>query len=196
MQKKFIIYLMVLGIFMIIGCDEEEPTKPSYTDLINEGWSSFTQGNYQAAFDNFAETKAMNETEAESYTGLGWSLMKLDNLSQASTEFNTGSTKSNVSADLHAGWAFVLNAQKEYMNSNTQTDEALSKDSNWSFSHGLSLNTDALHVLKAENYFALGEFSQSLAEVRMLNLSFDVDVTTSEGQAALAEEIERLKGIS
>ena len=188
-----------LGIIFLFltGCpsseEPESPTQLSSQELISQGWTAFSQGQYQSAANSFSEAKSVNANEAEANTGLGWSLLKLDNIPQANTEFSSGSAKSNPSADLYAGWAFVLNAQKDYANSNTQAAQALAMDPNWSFAHGLPLDMDDLHVLKAEDYFLLGHFSASLAEVQILNPAFSADVTTSEGQSALAEEIERLK---
>ena len=57
----------------------------------------------------------------------------------------------------------------------------------------ISLHYKDVHLLVAACYFANGEYSQSLAEVKMLNSSFDADTGTIEGKAALAEEIERLR---
>lgn len=171
------------------------PSAPTFEELIDEGWTAFQQGDYQTASDRFSEATAMNRDDAEGFTGLGWSLFKLDNLTRASTEFTGGSNTINATADLFAGWAFVLNAEKNNERSNEKADEALALNPNWNFPYGLSLSTDDLHVLKAENHFLLGEFAESLSEVQVLNSNFDVDVSTSAGQAALTVEIERLKGI-
>ena len=200
MRNQCMKVCFVLGIisFFLTGCPSSEdapgPTGPTYQELISQAWTAFSQGQYQDAANSFTEAKSTNANEAEAYVGLGWSLLKLDNLAQANTEFNSGSTKNNPSADLYAGWAFVLNAQKDYANSNTQAAQALTVDPNWSFAYGLPLDMGDLHVLKAENYFLLGSFSESLVEVQILNPGFSVDVSTSEGQSALAAEIERLRG--
>jgi hypothetical protein len=89
-----------------------------------------------------------------------------------------------------------LNAQKNHSTSNSQVAQALAVDVDWSFPHDTSLDTDDLHVLKAENHFLLGEFPESLAEVQLLNAAFSADVMTSEGQSSLAAEIERLRSSS
>jgi hypothetical protein len=54
-------------------------------------------------------------------------------------------------------------------------------------------NLYRLTYLKAENYFLIGDFDNSLTEDRLLNPNFNTDVSSSSGQADLAEEIERLK---
>ena len=109
----------------------------------------------------------------------------------ASSEFAGASGKMNTTADLFAGGAFVLNAQKNYAQSNQKLDQALGIDASWNFAFGLALNANDLHLLKAQNHFLLGEFSESLSAVLVLNASFTGDVLTNEGRAALASATER-----
>ncbi|MDP3683190.1 MAG: hypothetical protein Q8S01_04585, partial [Ignavibacteria bacterium] len=57
----------------------------------------------------------------------------------------------------------------------------------------LNLDFNDLIVLKAENYFMLGNFTQSLREVNRIKPEFVVSLASPAGIAALAEEIENLK---
>ena len=65
----------------------------------------------------------------------------------------------------------------------------------WIFIHDQTISYKDLHLIKAEGYFALGNFNESLIEVQLLNPAFTTDTNTFEGRAALAEEIERLRGV-
>ena len=171
----------------------------SYQDIVDDGWGEFSSGDYEAAFDHFTEAIEKKPDEAAGYAGLGWALMLMDNLAQASGTFNTGSTKTNPTSDLYAGWAFALNAQKSYANSITRIDQALTMDASWNLFGGAALNlgVNDLRVLKAENQFMLGQFSASLATIKVVNPSFSLTaVTTDDDKAALALEIQRLKGLS
>jgi hypothetical protein len=191
---------VIIGV-AIPGCkkSDESPTTPAgsaYDQLITDAWTLFSQTQYQQAGAKFTEAKANDASRPEAYAGAGWSSFKQNDLVQAAAEFSAGGGKAQPPVDLFAGWAFVLNAQKDYTNSNTKVDSALAKNRAWNFSHGLPLNTSDLHVLKAENFFMLGNFTVSLAEVRILNPAFTADVAASTGIALLAQEIERLKSIS
>ncbi|MCB0833110.1 MAG: hypothetical protein KDC45_06585, partial [Bacteroidetes bacterium] len=66
----------------------------------------------------------------------------------------------------------------------------------WQFVHEAGLTSVDLKILLAENYFALGQFSQSLTAVQSVNVDFTADVSNTDGQAELAAEIERLKLIN
>jgi tetratricopeptide (TPR) repeat protein len=202
MRKNFWRIIMIVSFTIFIwGCKKNGggptgPPGPPYSELVQQGWTAFQSTQYDTAIVLFSLAKQMNSNKVDAYVGLGWSYMKLDQLTTASDEFNMGSQKANPPADLFGGWAFVLNALRDYGGSNAEADQVFTLDPTWTFSYGLPLSKDDLHVLKAENYFLLGNYTYSLNEVKRLNSGFNADVTTSIGRAALAAEIERLKGIS
>jgi len=180
------------------------PTAPGYADFVARGWTAFTAGDYADARGHFQDAVDVDATRAEGHSGLGWTSLRLDDPASADLSFAAGSTGSGATAilaDLLAGWAFASNALKDpagvdltnYSDSNAHAAEALDAEADWSFSHGLGLDRGDLVVLRAENFFALGEFAESLAEVQLLDPAFSVDAGTAEGQAALAERIELLK---
>ena len=193
MKTRFLSSLLIIG---LCACTTDEVT---YDDTITSGWTAMSDQNFEAAFDHFSDAIDMDPDQAAGYAGLAWSLMYLDFLDQAAGTFIDGSTKTNPTADLYAGWAFTLSAKKSYSNSNTEITQALTLDANWSLfgQSQLGLSVTDLHVCKAENHFLLGEFSQSLSEVKILNPSFAMtSVTTDSDKANLAKEIQRLKGLS
>ena len=198
LKYRFIKYFSIFLLPILLACSSGDngPTGPSLEDLISEGWTAFELGDYSSAATKFTEAISKDQASTEAFLGLGWSLFKSDNLSRANNEFTAGSSKESPTADLFAGGAFVLNALKRYANSNQRSENAISQDPAWQFSHGLSLDVNDLRIVRAENYFLLGDFANSLVEVRILNPNFNVDVLTSEGQAALAQEIERIKGLN
>lgn len=199
MRKIHGIFLMSLAaLFLFAGCKKGSVTLPgevefTLEELIAQGWAAFEQGDYFTAKDKFYDAKMKNPLEVEVYSGLGWSYFKLDSLEQAISEFNICYCLFDPTADIYAGWAFTLNAQKVYETSTEKAIAALGMDPDWEFSHG-PWDKNGLHLLKAENYFLVGLFSASLAEVKILNPSFNADVSTDLGRAELAAEIERLKG--
>lgn len=184
------LFLLTVG---LNACGSRGPSQPTYEDLIDMGWQAFAAREYDQAVLHFTDAKASNPARIDAYVGLGWSLMKLGRLDEASTEFATGSSESDATADLFAGWAFVLNALKNFSLSNVRADQALAADPAWEFTHGLPLSVRDLHVLKAANFFLLGDFARSLQAVQQVNAAFQADLNTSEGIAALAAEIERLQ---
>jgi hypothetical protein len=180
------------------------PTDPSYADFVARGWTAFTAGDYTDAEGHFQDAVDLDAARADGHSGLGWTSLRMDDPASADLSFAAGSTGAGdtaVLADMFAGWAFASNALKDpagvdltnYSQSNAHAAAALDVDTDWSFTHGPGLDRGDLVVLRAENFFALGEFAESLTEVQLLDPIFSVDVGTPGGQAALAEQIELLK---
>jgi tetratricopeptide (TPR) repeat protein len=192
-------YIFCLLIFLFaINCELQNGTMPidkNVEELVNEGWDQFKSGNYQLALEKFQDAIAGDNNYAEAYNAAGWSNARLTRLSDAVSYFIQSIAKNSSLVDAHAGLAFVYNAQKEYQLAISSANKSLSLSSNWLFSHDGSISYKDLHLILAASYFALGNFSQSLAQVQKLNSSFTADINTYEGKSALAEEIERLRGI-
>jgi hypothetical protein len=187
---KFLIPVIMMGSYF--GCTATTGGA-DYQALINEAWIQFDGHTYAPAISKFVEAKNTDSTLSAAYNGIGWSYLEIDGLADAQTFFSQGSTRNPASADLLAGWAFVLNAQKKYSQSNEKIVSALGVEANWNFGHGTGLDKSDLLVLKADNYYSLGDFSNSLAAVLLLDSSFTTDIQTSAGQAALGAEIESLR---
>lgn len=200
-MRKFILILSVSAIFLATmwSCKgtvtSDNEVTLTYEELVILAWTAFESKDFQTALARFNEAKNVNVNLTEAYSGLGWSYLQLDSLAKALNEFAICASLNDPVADLHGGWAFALNAQKEYEKSNEQVDETLKLDANWAFGHGLDLAVYHLQVLKAENYFLLGQFAESLAQVKLVNSTFETNVETDEGKAALSAEIERLKAV-
>lgn len=192
-MKKLNLILFAASIMLMVSCGADDETGVTYEELIDQGWSFFENAEYDSALFRFTGARDLDPVSAEAYTGRGWCFMKQDQLPGAASEFSTGNESQDPKVELYAGWAFTLNALKNYSQSNTQASRVLLMEPDWIFSHGLNLNADHLHLLKAENYFALGDYVNCLTEVKVLNISFNADVSNSDGQSALAAEIERLK---
>jgi tetratricopeptide (TPR) repeat protein len=192
-MKRVLFCLMFFG---IVACDKDSK-KATYEFLLSDADAEFVTGNYAAALQTYLDAQALNPGDARAYSGAGWCHLKLDDLTSSANAFNSGSSLANVSADLFAGWSFVLRAQEDFSGSNAKSDSALARDPAWQFGLIPSLDYKDLHLLRAGNYFLLGLYTQSKAEVVILDASFaSVDVTTDSGRAELAQKIEDLKSLT
>lgn len=193
---KYIFASIILLSF--INCEPQNGVTPddkNAEQLVGEGWDYFKSGNYQLALERFQDAIARDNDYAEAYNGAGWSTARLTRLSDAISYFIQSIAQNSSYTDAHAGLAFAYNAQKQYQLAIDSANEALRLRSNWQFSYDESLSYKDLQLILAASYFALGDFSQSLAQVQKLNPSFTADINSYEGKSALAEEIERLRGI-
>lgn len=189
-----LITISLLFVTVFISCNVE-PEDPLllYEAEINGGWIAFTKGNFAEANLRFQQAIEVDSASAEAYSGLAWVLFKQDSLEKAFVMFDSAETMLNPNASLLAGHALALNVVKNYALSNQLAELALKIDPAWTFPYLSNLDFNDLIVLKAENYFMLGNFSQSLREVNRIKPEFVVSLASPAGIAALAEEIEKLK---
>lgn len=195
MKNILLIYLsvVVLACSGGSGDDTPDPIVPTYESEVANGWRVFESLQYDSAKVYFEQAIALDSTDVEAFAGLGWVQIRRDDLTAAGIAFQRGSTKYPVSSDLFGGWSFLLNAQKAYDLSNAKADSVLLQDPTWQFTWQTSINASDVRLTKAANYYALGAYASSLSQVQVLNPSFNVDVSTDIGQAALGAEIERLR---
>jgi len=195
-RKRFLIIGLVTALFW--GCSKDEgPAAKTPAELLAEGWQAYATRNYQLAHDDFAAATQGDANLADAYNGSGWANAKLNALNASVASFTTGVGRDPANLQMKAGLSFVFNAQKVYTSSIAADSMVLYADSIWSFSRDTSINAADLHLLLAEDYFALTppDFASSKAQVIKLNPSFAADIATLAGQTALAAEIERLRGI-
>lgn len=184
---------IVFAVSLLAGCGGGG----SDPDYVAEGWDAFTIGNLSNAHDQFSTAYLKNPENSEAAHGFAWTLLKLDSLDRSLFFFETANALSaSDDPDILAGWSFALNASKNYNESNMKSDLALSANPSWQFTYGFGLDAIDLHLVQAENYFALGNFSSSLTAVKAINTSFNADITNATGRSLLAAEIERLRGLN
>lgn len=196
---NFIKLLLIYNLFLvtIIGCSGvgTEPSNFTPAELTDQGWQNFSSANYQSALDKFEEAINKDDSFVEALSGAGWACARLLKLNNAVTYFSQGISQSSNLIDAYAGLAFVYHAQKQYSLAIASANNALTINAHWDFSHDTTLDYKDLHLIMAECYFTLLDFSNSLAQVKILNPSFSANVNTFEGRAALAAEIERLRNV-
>jgi tetratricopeptide (TPR) repeat protein len=183
---------------ILLGCNVNDSTTPKTAqEFIDEGWTQYTQHNYRAALDQFNQAITTDGSVADAYNGAGWSEARLDQLSGAVSSFTTGLEKNSTDAEIMAGLAWTYNAEKNYGQSEAMATAVLAADSAFVFSRDNSLTSVDLHFLLAEDYFADGMYSLSLAQVLLLNPGFPstLDFSSVSGRISLAAEIERLRGV-
>lgn len=83
-------------------------TLQSFNMLISEGWAAFESQDYQQGLVCFIETTTRNNSESDSYNGLGWCLLYLDSLARARTEFNKAISLNNDNYDALAGMTIAF----------------------------------------------------------------------------------------
>lgn len=192
-KMKKLQFMLVISILLFSCEDNMTNNEDKIEKYLIEAWYLYQGNIYVEAIDRFNKILELENKNWQAHLGLGWSHGRLGNLEDAAYHFSKGIEYNNVDSDLKAGLSFVYNAQDLYEKSNQYAYEVLQNNVNWKFTYDELTDWHDLRILKAMNYFALGEYNQSLQEVQILDSGFVADLTNPEGIAELAEKIESLR---
>ncbi len=92
-------FLFILGVMVTMlvffGCSRESDDIPTRAEsigsLVNQGWTAYQQGDFETAIANFENTIKRNvdpELSIDAYRGLGWTYARIEQYSQAITNFS------------------------------------------------------------------------------------------------------------
>jgi len=196
MKKIRSIYIYLL-VGILAGCQSGDGGGGGETadQLVKDGWGAFISRDYKTAVSKFNQAITMNGALVDAYNGAGWSYAKLDSLNSSVTKFDTGLLRDSVNTEINAGLGIVQNALKAYQSSIQYTRSVLQQNPSWIFSRDNTINSSDLQVLLAEDFYAISSYDSSLAHIRILNSSFNADVSTFAGQKSLSQEIEVLRAL-
>ncbi len=202
--------LMALFALWIVGCDHESddiPSDPAVTVdvLVQQGWDSFNEGDYDAAVESFTNAANAQADYLEAYLGLGYCFAQIpDRLTSAQTNFDKVITFSDLlvtegdttqtyadllQAESYAGMAALELAEDDYTNVLVRADQALAIDPDFQHRWVETFNVRKLMVLKAEAYFASAAYDQCLFILEEIEAGFEADLI-SDGILMVIEDEE------
>lgn len=182
--------ILVVTIILSISCGSSNSES-----AVDKGWNLFLDGNYSEARQVFQSAYEKNPQNIAAISGLAWSLLKIDSV-QFALNFFPQALGSKPSPDVHAGLAFTKNILKNYLGSAESAKSALDLDSIWTFPYDPQINYRDLWILRAEDFFVLGDFSSALTELHKFDPSFAPDITTPAGKTQLANKIEEIRAMT
>ena len=175
-------------------------------NLLSYGWDAFENGYFlQAAgyFDRYIQLDSLN---AECFTGLGWSIMRIDSLDSSITSFNNALNINEEYIDALAGLVLALYKKGEDLSVTLFGEQVLLQDSVYVFEHDTSFNYEDIHLTLADSYNLLGMREDAQIQVDFIfpenglvpddSASWVVDnITYSTYEEALTAVIEYLKNL-
>ena len=218
-MKKYIIVYIVICLFLL-ACGDKSTNNGG--EIVNEetvltAWKDFREGRYSSAEKRFNNIKNAEDPSIflVGYYGLGWTSLKQRRYQNAKNEFNkfftldedgiyrpsgTGVTalEDSIFRNVRAGQLIALNALGEHSNAiniGSIFNHTGTIITNWKFNHDQKIEIIDMRLFKAISHFAIGgtgNLQQSVNLIKMIDPTFDADITTSEGRLLLSKKIEEL----
>jgi tetratricopeptide (TPR) repeat protein len=187
--------LLLLGSLAACGGKKTtEPPEKTAAEFIAEGWGEYRDASYEDGGRSFDDALQKEPGNRSALLGRGWCRAKVGDPTGAAADLIEASGDVGLRDDAEAGLAFVHLAAGAYQPAISAAAAVLSRNPAWTFGHAARPDARSLYLLTAQAHFALGDFEEALsAVVDHLNASFHAAVSTPEGRAELAVEIERLR---
>ena len=168
---------LTLIVALMIGCGTQEGTGVEPKDdpapdpsLVELGWAAFRAGQYETAEDLFKQAIAEDAGDHEAHNGLGWTLLRKDELTSAIVSFDAALTNGFAGADPHVGKAILLRDLRpvNYAAAIAEANTALSIDSDYVFAHDAELDWKDVRLILAQCYYATGQYDEANTQVGLL----------------------------
>lgn len=176
MRKQYnlawwVVRTTVVVSFLFFACSSNKGNSPSFdvTAKLQEGWSSFGSGSYDAAITTFSDVLTHSANNSEALTGRGWCHAFKKEYSSAITDFNS-SVQQDSGADAKMGLAAVYRDLPDLQLAISNASAVIAVDSQYVFAKKSSIDYRDAHLIKAQCYFRLGRsyFPSAHLEVNYL----------------------------
>ena len=113
-MKYIMRIILLLTLFFISNC--RQTYEPTDSDLSSFGWTYYEEGDYVSSLDWFLQALIEDPTYYDAYNGVGWSMGRLGQASDALEYFTQGlqlfadQEVQPYMLDFYAGLAFANNA--------------------------------------------------------------------------------------
>jgi tetratricopeptide (TPR) repeat protein len=191
-MKRIIPFIVLSLLVMVVGCPDFPRLGPA---TVERAWGYYEDGEYDKAILEFEDVIDAEPDNAEAYNGLGWCYGIIGSLSTSIAYFDTALQVQSSLVDPYAGLTFSYSDIPDDANAIISATTLIQRDSLYFFGHDNDITWHDVRLVRAKSSCNLGDFASALADVRVLNSSFNCDVSTPEGRRALLQEIERLRGI-
>jgi len=160
---------LCLGISTFIGCggDDEVVIAPDAEEFISQGWKEYVAGNYEDAIAKYQKALAKNPDSSEAYNGIGWSKARLGLIQDAIENFGKAVAKAPSNVDAHVGLAGVHLADGDCERAIASAEPVLLLNPEYR-SHHDDIKAAHVHILLAECYYNVGDYTAARAQIDIL----------------------------
>ncbi|CUS79902.1 Abnormal spindle-like microcephaly-assoc'd, ASPM-SPD-2-Hydin [Candidatus Kryptonium thompsonii] len=148
--------------------------------LIQSGWQSFSNKNYDDAFTKFDQAVSLSRAnsrydslQAEAECGRGWSRAYKREFSLARNDLLNSlahqSVSQSVSLNSKAGIALVHHALNEFSSAIQRALEVLNANPNYVFAYDNRVYYKRLRLVLAQSYYTLGDFQSAAQQLDIID---------------------------
>lgn len=194
-RESIVTYLLavpLLVLFAAAGCSKKstEPTTEQQAfDLVEQGWTSFSEEDYGTAAGRFEEALDLLPEYVPALQGLGWTRAFQGAFREARTRLNQARVlAATPGADTWAGGAFVYSALDDTEQTVVWAENTLVRAPEWVFIRRTSIDHRHVRFVLAYAHWLRGAYVQCSRELDRL----ESGVTHTTSADTLLSDLQRL----
>ena len=192
LQVAWMFAIVAIIVFISCGPDFDNPldpkNNPEGSALTAAGWANYESGKLDKAVTQFRQAITQNSQDLEARVGLGWSLFQNQDVQGAINEFQLALVVDPNAVDAHAGLAGAYLATEGYKSAIDHAQSALRLQPKYTFAHDPLITSKNLHLVLAESYYYLGDFTRAQEEIGIVDPSIEIDQNNIESDLLMALE--------
>ena len=191
---QVIVLLAFISATALVGCgpDFDNPLDPKNNPggsvLIDKGWTSYERGDIDEAITKFRQAINLAPQNVDARVGLGWSLFLDQDAQGAINEFQSALNMDANAVDAHVGLAGAFLSIEAYQSAIDHAQAALQRRPNYTFVHNPLITSENLHLVPAEGYYYLGDYTKAMEEIATVDASVEIDPDNVESDLLRALE--------
>ncbi len=155
---------------------ESNDLSPEISQLIEDGWAAFDEGNYTASTGHFLDGDTLarhasryDSLRGASLCGAGWSQLFGGNYPGAKRSLERAIDQNDIGnatrGDIRAALAFTYYHQNLYYRGIFQLERLLEDQPGYVFSHDRRIDAERMQLLLAQSYYLGGLFEECAAQL-------------------------------
>ncbi|MBD3409199.1 MAG: hypothetical protein GF419_03255 [Ignavibacteriales bacterium] len=188
-----------LAVLLGVACSENEFEDDSDKELAerhaDDGWSSFSAGDFSTAVRHFEDALVIDPYNAQATIGAGWAWLKMGSESVARQYFKQSFLLEGAGPDGYVGLGVTMfdgNRDSCYL----LFDQVLALDSHWTFDKGVVYHDYRdMHILRALGLFYQANFDSAKTTLQFADPDYEPswDVSREEKIDELIRKFKELQ---
>ena len=169
-------------LLLLAGCGPDFDDAVNVDELVSSGWMKYEAGEFDEALNLFNQAILADNQNSDAQIGIGWSFFAKQKAQSAINEFEKALILKSDATDAYVGLSGAYLAVENYKSAIENAQTALNQQPDYAFEHNPLITNKNLHLVIAKSYYFLGNLERSLASIRIIDESVEIEKSNLESE--------------